>query len=153
MLASLGMFVGNLWILAKADFAKAPSFPSVAVGEVGEIPVRGVKLFAYRLRGAGSLHPDPHRPRGIRGLQPKMHTPSVRRILLLEDDRLECPCHQGFFSVRDGWLARSSTASTPADHSRKGWCKTPCRRRKEKLIWPISNVPSSDADSWQSMVQ
>src|SRR5258708_33155477 len=46
-LASLGMFVGNLWILAKAYFAKTPSFPSVAVGEVGEIPVRRVNLFAY----------------------------------------------------------------------------------------------------------
>ena len=46
-LVSLGMFVGNLWVLAKAYFAKTPSFPSVEVGEAGEIPVRGVKLFTY----------------------------------------------------------------------------------------------------------
>src|ERR1700747_2344863 len=46
-LASLGMFVGNLWVLAKAYFAKPPSFRSVEVGKVGEIPVRGVKLFTY----------------------------------------------------------------------------------------------------------
>src|SRR6266404_8367659 len=44
-LASLGMFVGNLWILAKAYFTKTPSFRSVEVGKVGEIPVRGIKLF------------------------------------------------------------------------------------------------------------
>src|SRR5712672_4783079 len=46
-LASLGMFVGNLWILVKAYFAKAPSFPSVAVAAVGVKPVGGVTLFTY----------------------------------------------------------------------------------------------------------
>ena len=46
-LASLGMFVGNLWILAKAYFAKKPVYPTAAVAALGEIPVRGVKLFTY----------------------------------------------------------------------------------------------------------
>src|SRR5258707_13690492 len=45
-LASLGMFVGNLWILAKAYFARTPSFPSVAVAEAGENPGRGMNPFA-----------------------------------------------------------------------------------------------------------
>src|ERR1700741_2019017 len=46
-LASLGMFVGNLWILGNADFAKTPLSPAVAVAEVGEIPIGRVNLFAY----------------------------------------------------------------------------------------------------------
>ena len=46
-LASLGMFVGNLWILVKARFAKARQFSGVEVAQVGEIPIRGVKLFTY----------------------------------------------------------------------------------------------------------
>jgi hypothetical protein len=46
-LASLGMFVGNLWIVMKSRFAKTPVFPSIEVAELNEMPVRGVKLFNY----------------------------------------------------------------------------------------------------------
>jgi Rieske Fe-S protein len=46
-LASLGMFVGNLWILAKSRLTKTPVFPTAEVAEINEIPVRGVKLFTY----------------------------------------------------------------------------------------------------------
>src|SRR5215467_2345519 len=46
-LASLGMFVGNLWILLKSRFAKAPSFSPAEIARADEIPVRGVKLFTY----------------------------------------------------------------------------------------------------------
>jgi len=41
------MFVGNLWILVKAYFAKAPSFPSVAVAEMGDNPGSRCELFTY----------------------------------------------------------------------------------------------------------
>src|ERR1700741_5028119 len=46
-LASLGMFVGNLWILARSYFAKNPVFPTSTVAAAQEIPVGGVKLFSY----------------------------------------------------------------------------------------------------------
>ncbi len=46
-LASLAMVAGNLWILLRSRFAKTAEFPSVVVGHLGEIPVDGVKLFAY----------------------------------------------------------------------------------------------------------
>jgi nitrite reductase/ring-hydroxylating ferredoxin subunit len=100
-LASLGMFVGNLWILAKAYFTKAPAFPSVAVTDAGEIPVRGVKLFAY---------PTPHdhcilirtgEDEYVAYSQKCTHL-SCAVYFSAKEDRLECPCHQGFFSVRDG---------------------------------------------------
>ena len=38
----------------------------------------------------------------IRRLQPKMHTSFVCGLLRPEQDRLECPCHQGYFSVKNG---------------------------------------------------
>src|SRR5215510_8343238 len=44
-LASLGMFVGNLWIVLKSYFLKKPMYPTAEVANMGEIPVRGVKLF------------------------------------------------------------------------------------------------------------
>src|SRR5205809_5372626 len=46
-LASLGMFVGNLWVLVKSRFAKPRQFSGVEVAQVGEIPIHGVKLFTY----------------------------------------------------------------------------------------------------------
>src|SRR5262245_47092159 len=46
-LASLGMFVGNLWIVLKAYLAKKPAYPAVEIASLGFIPVRGVKLFSY----------------------------------------------------------------------------------------------------------
>src|SRR5215475_14253585 len=46
-LASLGMFVGNVWIVAKAYFTKKPVYPKAEVAALGEIPIRGVRLFTY----------------------------------------------------------------------------------------------------------
>jgi Rieske Fe-S protein len=100
-LASLGMFVGNLWILAKAYFAKAPSFPSVVVGEVGEIPIRGVKLFAYPTPQDHCILIRTGEDEFVAYSQRCTHL-SCAVYFSAKEDRLECPCHQGFFSVSDG---------------------------------------------------
>ncbi len=100
-LASLGMFVGNLWILAKAYFAKTPSFPSVAVGEVGEIPVRGVKLFAYPAPQDHCILIRTGQEEYVAYSQKCTHL-ACAVYFSAKDDRLECPCHQGLFSVKDG---------------------------------------------------
>src|SRR6478672_13350213 len=47
VLTSFGMFVGNLWILVRSMFSKAPSYPQQTVARLGEIPVGAVKLFTY----------------------------------------------------------------------------------------------------------
>jgi len=100
-LASLGMFVGNLWVLAKAHFAKTPSFPSVEVGEVGEIPVRGIKLFTYPTPNDHCILIRTGEEEYIAYSQKCTHL-SCAVYFSAKDDRLECPCHQGFFSARDG---------------------------------------------------
>ena len=100
-LASLGMFVGNLWILAKAYFAKDGLFPSVAVGEAGEIPVRGVKLFAYPTAEDRCILIRTGEEEYVAYSQKCTHL-SCAVYFSAKEDRLECPCHQGFFSVRDG---------------------------------------------------
>ena len=46
-LTSLGMFAGNIWILAKSWMYKEPAYPVKAVAKLAEIPVGGVKLFQY----------------------------------------------------------------------------------------------------------
>ena len=99
--ASLGMFVGNLWILAKAFFAKTPSFPSVAVAEAGEIPVRGVKLFAYPTRQDHCILIRTGQEEYVAYSQKCTHL-ACAVYFSANDDRLECPCHQGLFCVKDG---------------------------------------------------
>jgi arsenite oxidase small subunit len=100
-LASLGMFVGNLWILAKTYFAKTPSFPFVDIGEVGEIPVRGVKLFSYPTSKDRCILVRTGEDEYVAYSQKCTHL-SCAVYFSAKEDRLECPCHQGFFSVRDG---------------------------------------------------
>lgn len=101
VLTSLGMFVGNLWILVRSWLRREPAWPAVPVARVGDVPVGGVKLFAY---------PGPHdpcilvRPQGgglVAFSQTCTHL-SCAVVYSAERDRLECPCHRGFFSVRDG---------------------------------------------------
>ena len=106
VLTSLGMFVGNVWILSGRSCAGSPSSAARRWGARREIPVGGVKLFRYP-GPRRSLHPDPAAaPDDVRGLQPEVHPPLLRRLLRPERDRLECPCHEGYFSVHDGGSSR-----------------------------------------------
>ena len=100
-LASLGMFVGNLWILVRSYLGKSVVFPRATVAEAGEIPVGGVKLFAYPtpadrciLVSAGENE--------YNAFSQKCTHLSCAVYYERETDRLACPCHHGYFSARDG---------------------------------------------------
>lgn len=101
VLTSLGMFVGNLWVLFKGWLTGKPSYPLRQVAQAGEVPVGGVKLFSY---------PGPHDPcilirRGedeYAAYSQKCTHLSCAVYYAQGKDRLECPCHEGYFSVRDG---------------------------------------------------
>ena len=100
-LASLGMFVGNLWILARSYFTRSAVFPRSVVAGIGEIPVGGVKLFAY---------PTPaDRCILVRIAENEFNAFSQKCTHLScavyyekETNRLACPCHHGYFSATDG---------------------------------------------------
>jgi Rieske Fe-S protein len=100
-LASLGMFVGNLWILAKSRFTKTHASPTVAVAETGEIPVRGVKLFTYPTPQNHCILIRTSEEEYVAYSQKCTHL-SCAVYYSAKEDRLECPCHQGFFSIKDG---------------------------------------------------
>jgi Rieske Fe-S protein len=100
-LASLGMFVGNLWILAKAYFAKAPAYPTSAIATVGEIPIKGVKLFSYPGPDDRCILVRTSEAEYVAYSQKCTHL-SCAVYYSAKNDRLECPCHQGFFSIKDG---------------------------------------------------
>lgn len=100
-LTSFGMMVGNLWILAKSMLHRPPSFPRVAIAALDEIPVGGVKTFNY---------PNPDDPCILIRAAVDNYVAYSQKCTHLscavyyqkEQNRLECPCHQGFFSVADG---------------------------------------------------
>jgi nitrite reductase/ring-hydroxylating ferredoxin subunit len=100
-LTSLAMFSGNVWILVKSWMAKAAKFPRRAIARVGEIPVEGVKLFRYPSEEDQCILVRTAEDRYAAYSQKCTHL-SCAVFYSPERKRLECPCHQGYFSVDDG---------------------------------------------------
>ena len=100
-LASLGMFVGNLWILARSYFARSAVFPRATVAEAGEIPVGGVKLFAYPTPADRCILVRTGENEYNAFSQKCTHL-SCAVYYEPETNRLACPCHHGYFSATDG---------------------------------------------------
>ena len=101
VLTSLGMFVGNLWILLRSLFSRKAVYPARTVSHVGEMPVGAVKLFTYPT-------PDDHCvlirtavDHYVAYNQKCTHL-SCAVYYSREENRLECPCHNAAFSVADG---------------------------------------------------
>ena len=102
VLGSLGMFAGNLWLLAKSLLGRpAARLPELPVGRLSELPVGGVKLFAY---------PGPedrcllvrYAEDGFAAYSQKCTHLSCAVYYAHEGRQLVCPCHHGFFAVEDG---------------------------------------------------
>ncbi|HJY86135.1 MAG TPA: Rieske 2Fe-2S domain-containing protein [Candidatus Acidoferrales bacterium] len=100
-LASLGMFAGNLWILLRAWFYKKPVYPTTHVASLGEIPVGDVKLFHYPTAQEQCILIRLSVDAYVAYSQKCTHL-SCAVYYAPEHQRLECPCHEGYFSVRDG---------------------------------------------------
>jgi nitrite reductase/ring-hydroxylating ferredoxin subunit len=101
VLTSVGMFVGNLWILLRAKLYREPVYPRQLVARVGEIPVGGVKLFRY---------PAEDDPCILLRLSETSYAAFSQKCTHLScavyydagKDRLECPCHEGYFEAGTG---------------------------------------------------
>ena len=101
VLTSLGMLVGNLWILVKSWFHKAPAYPEQFITKISGLPVGGVRLFRY---------PTPQDPCLLIRLEPDAFVAYSQKCTHLScavyyspaHQRIECPCHEGYFSARDG---------------------------------------------------
>jgi nitrite reductase/ring-hydroxylating ferredoxin subunit len=100
-ITSLGMFAGNLWILLRAWLYEDPVYAPAEVATVGEIPVGGVKLFSYPTPTDRCLMVRTGDDEYVAYSQKCTHL-ACAVFYSSEQDRLECPCHEGYFSVRDG---------------------------------------------------
>jgi nitrite reductase/ring-hydroxylating ferredoxin subunit len=100
-LTSLGMFVGNLWILVRSWLYREPAYPAFKVLSAGDVPVGGIKLFAYPGAQDECILVRTAENAYVAYSQKCTHL-SCAVFYEPEHRRLECPCHQGYFSVRDG---------------------------------------------------
>jgi len=101
VLTSLGMLAGNLWIAIRSAFHRDPVFAPMPIAGAAETPVGGVKLFNY---------PGAHDPcilvrtaadRFVAYSQKCTHL-SCAVYYAPGKNRIECPCHEGYFAVEDG---------------------------------------------------
>ena len=101
VLTSLGMFVGNLWILVRSLFYGQPEYPVQTIARVGEIPVGGVKLFGYPRAEDRCILVRLDAETYVAYSQKCTHL-TCPVYYSKTRNRLECPCHEGYFSVRTG---------------------------------------------------
>src|SRR5262245_18141935 len=101
VLTSLGMFAGNLWILLRSWFAARPAFSPLTIGSVNDLPVGGVKLFSYPTTEDPCIMIHMITRRFVAYSQKCTHL-SCAVYYEKERNRIECPCHEGYFSVEDG---------------------------------------------------
>ncbi|MDE3197425.1 MAG: Rieske (2Fe-2S) protein [Acidobacteriota bacterium] len=100
-IGSLGMFAGNLWILIRSWFRRAAVYPRQVVARLSEVPVGGVRLFQYPKQGEQCILIRTAQDEYVAYSQKCTHL-SCAVFYARENNRLECPCHQGYFSIRDG---------------------------------------------------
>lgn len=100
-LGSGAMFAGQVWILVKNWLHKVPAYARQVVARTGEIPVGGVKIFEYPREGEQCILVRTDEAKYVAYSQKCTHL-SCAVIYSKEKGRLECPCHQGYFSVADG---------------------------------------------------
>lgn len=101
-LTSFGMLAGNVWIWAKSLMRQeTPAPPERAIASASEIPVGGVKLFNYPGPNDNCILIRPAEDRFVAFSQKCTHL-SCAVYYSSEHNRLECPCHEGYFSIEDG---------------------------------------------------
>lgn len=102
VLTSLGMACGNGWIWLRSLRSKdRPAYPEALVGRASALGAGAVKMFSY---------PTPQDPcilvrrsnGALAAFSQKCTHLSCAVYYAAARDRLECPCHEGYFSAENG---------------------------------------------------
>lgn len=103
VLTSAGMLAGNVWIWVKSLFERGAhaAFPEYDIGPASEVPVGGVKVFDYPGPGDNCILVRTAEDRFVAYSQKCTHL-SCAVYYSRQNNRLECPCHEGYFSIEDG---------------------------------------------------
>jgi len=101
-LTSFGMLAGNVWIWVKSLAVRLDQhYPRTPVALATEIPVGGVKLFNYPGPDDICILVRPAENTFVAYSQKCTHL-SCAVYYSNRNKRIECPCHEGYFSVADG---------------------------------------------------
>jgi len=101
VLTSLAMTTGNAWIWGRSLLATPPEYPEAVVPGASDVPVGGVKLFSYPTPNDPAIlvrKPDGQ----LVAYSQKCTHLACAVYYSAEQNRLECPCHVGHFSVDTG---------------------------------------------------
>jgi Rieske Fe-S protein len=102
VLTSFGMVAGNAWIWVRSLFAEPhPAYPEAFIARADDIAAGGVKLFHYPTANDPAIlvrKPDGE----LAAFSQTCTHLSCAVYYAAEKNRLECPCHEGYFSVNDG---------------------------------------------------
>ena len=102
VLTSFSMLAGNVWIWIKSLLAKPQAgFPELPIAGASEIPAGSVKLFAYPTPTDTAIMVRKANGELVAYSQKCTHL-SCAVYYSKENDRLECPCHEGYFSIDTG---------------------------------------------------
>ncbi|NUP98687.1 MAG: ubiquinol-cytochrome c reductase iron-sulfur subunit [Armatimonadetes bacterium] len=102
VLTSFGMFVGNLWIMVRRWFTHDDQLlPRQAIARLGEVAVGGYKLFHYPREIDHCILMRLDERTYVAYSQKCTHL-SCAVYFNAQEGKLECPCHEGFFSAYDG---------------------------------------------------
>ena len=101
VLAGLGMFAGNVWILVRSLLGRGPTPAARAIARAGEVPVGGVKISRY---------PEAHHPCLLLRTAQDTYVAYSQKCTHLscavipkpETGCLHCPCHEGNFDIATG---------------------------------------------------
>lgn len=100
-LTSLAMLVGNLWILVKSFMQKPELYHPKVIANANEIPLGGVKLFHYPTERDPCIlvHTEDNK---FAAYSQKCTHLSCPVYYSTQTKQLECPCHEGTFSLATG---------------------------------------------------
>jgi len=101
VLTSLAMFAGNVWILAKSWLGKPARSLDMAIPGAALLPVGGSVVFDYPEPGDPCLLIRRSDHEFVAFSQKCTHL-SCAVYYAKDTDQIECPCHNGSFSPRDG---------------------------------------------------
>lgn len=104
MLTSAGMCAGSAWILLRSKLESEPVYPAVSLGQP-ELPVGGAKLFHYPTKDDPCLLIRPDEETYVAYSQKCTHL-SCAVFYSNETRQIECPCHNGAFSVFTGGVLK-----------------------------------------------
>jgi Rieske Fe-S protein len=102
VLTSFGMLVGNAWIWIRSLLAApAARYPEVTIGRTAEIAPGTVKLFRYPTQNDPAILVR-RVDGGLAAFSQKCTHLSCAVYYAAGANRLECPCHEGYFSAETG---------------------------------------------------